>query len=203
MVRQISNTILIIVGVVFFVLLVALFGLLGQPKCQNGYIASNQKTLRVRTDGYYIVGEEVCHDYSSCNNNLARCVYNNKRGTSCPGSANYTGERITTSDVCVNQNICANWTAGGVGFIDQGLSLQQSTDPLYINTCGIQQDNISRIWPSTCIRGVLGFNEADNLWYCMEKIIDCLPNQTLTRDLLGNFYCSSFLPSFSPFSYVS
>jgi hypothetical protein len=198
MVKQVSNTILIIVGVVFivlilFVLLVALFSLLGQPKCPNGYIASNQRTLKIRTDGFYLVGEEVCHDYSACNNGLARCVYNNTRGTSCPGSLDYTGKRLTTTDVCVNNVICADWT-GGVGFEDAGgVSLQQTTDRLYTNTCGLQENNLSRIWPSTCIRGVLGFNESDNLWYCMEPVLNCQSdnNETLVRGVDGTFRCSN------------
>jgi hypothetical protein len=191
--KPISAIIPIIIGVVFIsliliVMLIALFSFLGQPKCPNTYIASNQKTLRIRTDGYYTVGEEICHDYSACNNPLAPCVYSTITGSSCPGMQDYTGSRLTNNDVCINTNICPSWS--GVGFIEQGFSLQQSTDPLYITNCGITEDNLTRVWPSNCIRGVFGFNEADELWYCMEQVLDCPAGQTLVRGLDGIFRCS-------------
>jgi len=193
LIAPVPNVVLIIIGVtIVLVLLVALFAavfnFLGQTRCPNGYIASNQKTLTVRTDGYYNVVEEICHDPAACNNPTAPCVYNTVRGTSCPASANYTGSRLTANDVCISSTICPNWTAD-VGFTDQGLSLQQTTDPLEITTCGLHQDNLVRIWPSNCIRGVIGYNESDQLWYCLEAVLHCDANQVLVRGYDGNFRC--------------
>lgn len=194
-IAPVPNVVLYIIGVLFIVLLltailIAALSFLNQSRCPNGYIASNQLTLTVRSDGSYDVTNEICHDPAACNNPLAPCVYNAQRGTSCPTSTDYTGSRLATNDVCVAGIYCANWTAD-VGFADQGLSLQQTTDPALITTCGLMESNLLRVWPSNCIRGVYGYNESDQLWYCMEPVLNCDSDQILVRGYDGVFRCAA------------
>lgn len=62
-------------------------------------------------------------------------------------------------------------------------------------TCGLSTNNVKFVWPpGACIRGQLGFNEPDSLWYCMDSPINCSSGQYPIRDRDGNYRCETVIP---------
>lgn len=181
-----------IIIITSFVLLTifALLCLISQspkPTCKQGQSVSNILSGEERSYPLtYTPGVEICHDKTACNNPLAPCVYQENIGTICPGDIQYTGV-LPPGGRCLpsNKKLCPVWASNGFKMSKEYYFLQ--TD-LNIEFCGIQEDNLVRIWPSECVRGKLGYNENDNLWYCINTSLTC-PNQTYLR--LGNDYVAS------------
>ena len=150
--------------------------------------------------------KQVCSSKQACTNSTLPCVYESlEQGTVCPGDPEYTG--LCSGECrCSNLKICPDWanvffipeTRTGLitTFIQSIEGTYGSTLPLIIGTssqvgfCGLSTDRLQNMWPyDQCIRGVLGFNESDSLWYCMNTTTQCPNGQSLVRTLTGDYSC--------------
>lgn len=173
--------------ILLIVVLISLLTQFSQPTCRLGQAVTNLSSGQTRTTPLtYIPGIEVCHDTTSCNNSQAPCVYSNLTGTTCPGDIGYTGLLPNnTTYTCLNKQVCPTWSS--IGFQDyKEFFVQSDTD---VDICGLTTDNLTRMWPSNCVRGRLGLNINDNLWYCMSTTLDCPVNNNLVIDTQYNFVC--------------
>lgn len=164
-----------------------------------------------------IIGTEVCNAPEGCTNINTRCVYENpENGTSCPGDLNYTG--LCTDEnkcKCINRVFCPDWATAYFKptiVIDNGAEINnvlvqetiwtKSTNTFTSETpislgpystndsiCAVSGNRLNNIWPQNeCIRGNLGINDEDGLWYCMNSEIDCY-GSILARKLDGSYEC--------------
>jgi hypothetical protein len=70
------------------------------------------------------------------------------------------------------------------------------TTPGSTKFCGVSPNNIDKIWPyGECISGQIGYNEPDNLWYCMNTDLICEQGEYVVRNIDGDYNCQIIYPA--------
>lgn len=189
----------------------------GIINCPMGFCPTNRITGVKDCSRQQVFAQfEVCNQPDTCANPLTPCVYTDTtKGTSCPLDAGYTGFCEIDNCNCSSRVICPEWattyfepaTTINAGGLPNSINFRQITTWLLPNgqfssqlplnfqyssttagSCGLASNNVNLMWPNNCVVGQLGYNEDDQLWYCMNVAEACHPSQTLVRKE-GDFVC--------------